>query len=110
MRRPSVQPLAAFALWLVARYAAEVEPDTAGRWLAQAERIVESIDSELWPECVLRDETLAVLGIADLGRAARLDAAARPRGGAGRRPPTWLAGRDPDERAPRQGALLFSSA
>ena len=24
------------------------------------------MDSELWPECVLRDETLAVLGITDL--------------------------------------------
>ena len=61
MRRPSIQPLAAFALWLVARYAAGVAPETAGRWLAHAERIIATIDSELWPESVLRDETLAIL-------------------------------------------------
>jgi hypothetical protein len=68
MRRPSVQPLAAFALWLVARYAASVAPETAGRWLAHAERIIATIDSEVWPECVLRDEAVAVLGIDDLSQ------------------------------------------
>ncbi len=108
MRRPSVQPLAAFALWLAARYAAEVEPETAGRWLAQAERIIEALDSDLWPECVLRDETLAVLGITDLDalldrtppldHAAALDEAA-----------AWLGGRDPAESTPREGALLYSA-
>ena len=67
MRPPSVQPLAAFALWLVGRYAADVAPETAGRWLAHSDRIVAAIDSQLWPERVLRDETLAVLGISDLG-------------------------------------------
>jgi predicted ATPase/DNA-binding SARP family transcriptional activator len=67
MRPPSVQPLAAFALWLVARYAAVVAPETAGQWLAHADRIVSGIDSQLWPERVLREETLAVLGITDLG-------------------------------------------
>jgi predicted ATPase len=66
MRRPGVPPLSAFALWLVARYAAGVAPDAAGRWLAHAERILVAIDSELWPECVLRDETLAVLGVTNL--------------------------------------------
>ncbi|HTA13043.1 MAG TPA: BTAD domain-containing putative transcriptional regulator [Solirubrobacteraceae bacterium] len=66
MRPPGVQPLAAFALWLVARYAADVAPETAGRWLAHSDRIVAAIDSQLWPERVLRDETLAVLGITDL--------------------------------------------
>ena len=39
MRRPGVPPLAAFALWLVARYAAGVGAGGAGRWLAHAERI-----------------------------------------------------------------------
>ncbi len=67
MRPPSVQPLAAFALWLVARYAADVAPETAGRWLAHSDRIVAAIDSQLWPERVLRDEALAVLGVTDLG-------------------------------------------
>ena len=47
MRPPGVQPLAAFALWLVARYAADVAPETAGRWLAHSDRIVAAIDSEL---------------------------------------------------------------
>ena len=62
-----MQPLAAFALWLVARYAADVAPETAGRWLAHSDRIVAAIDSQLWPERVLRDEALAVLGVTDLG-------------------------------------------
>ena len=109
MRRPSVQPLAAFALWLVARYAAGVAPEAAGRWLAHAERILAELDSELWPESVLRDETMAVLGINDLGplldstppldhAAALADAAA------------WLAERDPAEEVPREMAQHFSSA
>jgi predicted ATPase/DNA-binding SARP family transcriptional activator len=101
MRRPSVQPLAAFALWLVARYAAGVAPETAGRWLAHAERIIAAIDSELWPECVLRDETAAVLGIDDLAelreRTPPLDHAA-----ALREAIDWLAERDPAERSPRE--------
>ncbi len=66
MRRPSVAPLAAFALWLVARYAAAVAPEDAGRWLAHAERILLALDSQLWPESVLRDETMEVLGLDDL--------------------------------------------
>jgi hypothetical protein len=101
MRRPSVQPLAAFALWLVARYAAGVAPETAGRQLAHAERIIAAIDSELWPECVLRDETMAVLGIDDLGqvlaRTPPLDHAA-----ALGEAIAWLAERRPDERSPRE--------
>jgi predicted ATPase/DNA-binding SARP family transcriptional activator len=109
MRRPSVQPLSAFGLWLVARYAVTFDPAAAGGWLAQAERIVEAIDSQLWPECALRDETLAALEVFDvhplldatppLDHAAALAQAAE-----------WLAGRDPAESAPRAGALLFSAA
>ena len=67
VRHVSVQPLAAFALWFVARYAAAVAPDSAAQWLAHAERIVVAIDSELWPESILRDECLAVLSIAERG-------------------------------------------
>lgn len=102
-RRPGVPPLAAFALWFVARYAAGVAPETAGQWLAHAARILTALGVELWPECVLRDETLAVLEISDLGavlastppldHTAALAAAA-----------AWLAGRDSDERAPRRAA------
>ncbi|MGO9976489.1 MAG: ATP-binding protein [Solirubrobacteraceae bacterium] len=101
MSRPSIQPLAAFALWLVARYAAGVAPETAGRWLAHAERILLALDSQLWPESVLRDETLAVLGIEDLSllldRTPPLDHAVALAEAA-----AWLAGRDPSERASRK--------
>jgi len=109
MRRPSVQPLAAFALWLVARYAAGVAPETAGQWLAHADRIVAALDSDLWPECVLRDETMTILGITEvepllettppLDHATALSEAA-----------AWLAGRDPAEHARRDGVQPFSSA
>jgi len=98
MRRPSVQALSAFGLWLVARYAAGVAPDAAGRWLVHADRTVAALDSELWPESVLRDETLDVLGIEDvddlrdgvepLDHAAALAQAI-----------TWLGQREPGERA-----------
>jgi predicted ATPase len=100
VRHISVQPLAAFALWFVARYAAAVGSETAVQWLAHAERIVVAIDSQLWPESVLRDECLAILGITEretlsqvspvLDHASALTAAA-----------AWLAERDPAERAPR---------
>jgi len=109
MRRPGVPPLAAFALWLVARYAAGVAPEAAGRWLAHAERIVHALDSELWPESVLRDETMAVLGISDLAplleRTPPLDHAAALAEAA-----AWLAERDPAETAPRQAVGQFTPA
>ncbi len=101
MRRPGVPPLGAFALWFVARYAAGVAPEVAGRLLAHAERILVAIDSELWPESVLREETLAVLGITDLGPLLEstplLDHVA-----ALEQATTWLAGRDPAETAARE--------
>lgn len=100
VRRLGVPPLAVFGLWLVARYAAGVDPDAAAQWLAHAERIVLAINSPLWPERVLRNETMTVLGLTDLslllatvpplGQTAALDQAA-----------AWLAGRDPTERSPR---------
>ena len=101
MRRPSVQ--AAVGVRAVARCAGMrpgSRPDTAGRWLVHAERTVAALDSELWPESVLRDETLAVLGIEDvddlrdgirpLDHAAALAQAI-----------TWLGQRDPGERSAR---------
>jgi predicted ATPase/DNA-binding SARP family transcriptional activator len=109
MRRPGVQPLAIYALWLVARYAAGVDPDAAARWLAHAERSLSILDAQIWPESVLRDETMEVLGIEDLAplleltppfdHAAALDEAIE-----------WLAGRDPDERAPRELVSDLTSA
>jgi predicted ATPase/DNA-binding SARP family transcriptional activator len=109
VRPVSVQPLAAFALWFVARYAAAVAPDCAAEWLAHAERIVVALDSELWPESILRDESLAALsitergsvldGIAPLDHATALEQAA-----------AWLAARGPSERAAREplGELTFA--
>jgi hypothetical protein len=109
MRRPGVPPLAAFALWFVARYAAGVEPSTAAQWLAHAARIVASLDSDLWPESILRDETLDVLGLRDLGAALEatppLDHAAALTAAA-----EWLDARDPSESAPRKVAPELSSA
>lgn len=108
-RHVSVPPLAAFALWLVARYAAGVAPDTVAPWLAHAERIVTAINSELWPESILRDECLAVLSVADLGPlmdgSAPLDHPSALAEAA-----AWLATRDPSERARREpvGALTFA--
>ena len=108
VRNVSVQPLAAFALWFVARYAAAVAPDTAAEWLAHAERLAVAIDSELWPESILRDECLAVLSIAEpsalLAGGATLDYATALAQAA-----AWLGTRDPSERAAREpvGQLTF---
>jgi len=109
VRDVSVQPLAAFALWFVARYAAAVAPETAAQWLVHAERIVVAIDSELWPESILRDECLALLSIAERGSlldgGPSLDQATALAQAA-----AWLATRDPGERAARNpiGELTFS--
>ena len=110
VRGVSVQPLAAFVLWFVARYAAAVNPDGAAQWLAHAERIMVSIDSELWPESILRDECLAVLSVAERGAllegVAALDHATALAEAA-----AWLATRDPSENAPRVpvGQLTFTA-
>jgi predicted ATPase/DNA-binding SARP family transcriptional activator len=109
--RTSVQPLTAFALWLVARYAAAVVPDSAAQWLVHAERIVVAVESELWPESVLRDECLALLGIADRGalldQAAPLDHTQALAAAA-----AWLATRDRTEQALRDplGELIFAAS
>jgi predicted ATPase/DNA-binding SARP family transcriptional activator len=109
VRGISVQPLAAFALWFVARYAAAVAPDTAAQWLVHAERIVVAIDSDLWPESILRDECLAVLGVAE--RTALPDGApSLDHATALAQAAAWLATRDPAERAARDpiGELTFA--
>jgi hypothetical protein len=100
MSRPGVPPLSANALWFVARYAAAVAPGTAGQWLAHAERILATLDSELWPESVLRDETLTMLGIDDLSplldRTPPMDHAEALAAAI-----AWVAERDRTESAPR---------
>jgi predicted ATPase/DNA-binding SARP family transcriptional activator len=102
-RQHGVHPVAVAALWFVARYAAAVEPQSAGRWLALAERIHTELGTARSLEEVLREETMAVLGITDLGPllsavppfdpGAALDDAA-----------TWVASRSPTEIAGR-GAM-----
>jgi predicted ATPase/DNA-binding SARP family transcriptional activator len=100
-RRHGVHSVAVAALWFVARYAAGVDPESAGRWLALAERIRTELDTAGSLEEVLREETMAALGITDLGPllsavppfdpATALDEAA-----------AWVASRSPAESAPRE--------
>ncbi len=99
--RTMVKTDVVYALWFVARYAAAVEPESAGRWLALAEPIRAEFDLEIWPEGELRDETMAILGIDDLQP---LIAATEPldHAAAFAEAAAWLAGRDPAERAPRE--------
>ncbi len=109
MQRPGVPPLAAFALWFVARYAATVDPAAAGRWLAHAARIVETLDSDLWPECDLRDETLSVFGISDVS-ALLAGTPVVDHAHAVAEAVVWLDARPVDELAPRIVARQFSDA
>jgi hypothetical protein len=82
-----------------------IAPELSLRWLVHAERVLVSLGSNLWPESVLRDESLAALGIADLGPflgdVPTLDPAdALAEAGA------WLARRDPEEAATRPRGLV----
>jgi predicted ATPase/DNA-binding SARP family transcriptional activator len=99
-RRHGVHSVAVAALWFVARYAAGVDPESVGRWLALAERIRAELDTGRLPEEALREETMEVLGITEVGS---LLVAATPLD------PTsvlddaaaWVASRSPTEIAPR---------
>ena len=107
-RHHGIHSVAVAALWFVARYAAGVDPGSAGRWLALAERIRTDGDTTRSLEEVLREETMAVLGITDLTEllatvpsfdpAAALDDAA-----------AWVASRSPTEIAPREPAARLAS-
>jgi predicted ATPase/DNA-binding SARP family transcriptional activator len=107
-RRHGVHSVAVAALWFVARYAAGVEPESARRWLALAERIQTESETARSLEEVLREETMAVLGIADLGPllsgapsfepATALDEAA-----------AWVASRSAAEIAPRERVTRLAS-
>jgi hypothetical protein len=100
-RKIGVHSVGAAALQFVARYAVEIEPDSAGRFLALAERIIVDWDTGRSLEDVLREETLQLLGVTDLDSlmaqtpsvdpVAALDEAA-----------AWVAARPQDEIAPRQ--------
>jgi predicted ATPase/DNA-binding SARP family transcriptional activator len=108
-RATAVRPDAVVGLWFASRYAATLEPETARRWLADAERIRAELDQDFWPESVLRDETMGVLGSEDPGppiEAARSDDYAAVLAEAA----AWLAARDPAESAPRDPVLLIAPA
>ena len=95
-RRTGVKTDAVIALWFVARYAADTDPVSAGVWLAHAERILAELDSAIWPESILRDETMAVLGIDDLAPlVARTPVVDHPSAVADAA--AWLSARDPGE-------------
>jgi hypothetical protein len=99
-RKVGVPALGAFVLWLVAVYAADVAPDTAGRWIVHGERIRVAMGSALWPETGPRDEALAALGLTDL--ALLLDGTpVRDHAEALADAAAWLAARAPDECARR---------
>jgi predicted ATPase/DNA-binding SARP family transcriptional activator len=109
MQKTGVPPHAVFTLWFVARYAAAVAPDAAPQWLAHAERIRDDIGTDFWPESVLRDEAMSILGITDVASLlegipplAQADAVAEAA--------AWLAERDPDEAAPRDQGLALTDA
>jgi len=106
-RRHGVHSVGVAALWFVARYAAGVDPESAGRWLTLAERIHIELDPGRLPEDVLREEVMAVLGIIDLepllaatppsDPAATLDEAV-----------AWVAARSPTEIVPRERVSAMS--
>jgi predicted ATPase len=104
-RRHGVHSVAVAALWFVARYASEVDPDSAGRWLALAERIRTELDTARSLEGELRDETMAVLGITDLGPLLSAVPPFDP-GAALDEAVTWVVSRSPTEIAPRTGVGL----
>jgi hypothetical protein len=100
MRVPLVPPLSVLALWLAALYATAVDRQAAIRWLVHAERVFMTVNAELWPEAMIRDEALAALELDSvkslldvepvLDHTAAVDAAIE-----------WLGSRDPEESAAR---------
>ena len=109
MRAPGVLPLTAFALWLIARYAAGLDADFALDCLARVQRLLDPTGAEIWPECVLRDEALGLLDGADLS--ARVAALASVDADAAFDAAlSWLERRDPRERVARANVLALGRA
>jgi hypothetical protein len=46
-----------------ARYAAAFDREAGIHWLAQAEHIYRNLGTQMWPECDVRDQAMAALGI-----------------------------------------------
>ena len=74
-----------------------------------SDRIVAAIDSQLWPERVLRDETLAVLGC-HRSRAAAESTPPLDHVTAHAEATAWVAGRNAAERATRTPSRSLSQA
>jgi hypothetical protein len=108
-RRHGVHSVAVAALWFVARYAAEVDRESAERWLALTERIRIEQDTGRSLEEGLREETMAVLGITDLGGLLAATPSSAP-DAALEEAAAWVASRSPAEVAPRRplGGLASS--
>jgi predicted ATPase/DNA-binding SARP family transcriptional activator len=109
IERSQVQPLMVFGLWFAARYAAGVDDlDAAAGMLARAEAIRAALSLDLWPEQVLRDETLAVLSRAGADQPDEVEATvSAPVALADAI--SWVAGRPAGEVAVRAGAERFLS-
>lgn len=99
--RPGLKPLSVIGLWFVARYASGVQSPTAAIWLTHAERLVAELDTDLWPESTLREET-ATLVTDDEVAAARVGTASRDHQAALADATAWLGERDPVEQSVRQ--------
>ena len=96
-----------FGLWFAARYAAGVDEfAVAASLLARAEAIRAALGLDLWPEEVLRDETLAVLSEVGADRPAAL-AEAVVAAEALAEAISWVSGRPAGEVAVRAGAARF---
>ncbi len=54
-------------IWLLARYAVGYDGRLAADWLVKADRLMRERELDLWPEIQLRDETLQLLGVGDVG-------------------------------------------
>jgi predicted ATPase/DNA-binding SARP family transcriptional activator len=99
--RAAVRPLAIVAIWLVARYAAEVDRDASIRFMLAAEQLFVRLDIQIWPEDDLRAQTLAVLSLDGLTvdvRAPEPDFMATLASAV-----EWLSERDPSEVAVQLG-------
>jgi predicted ATPase/DNA-binding SARP family transcriptional activator len=107
IERSQVQPLMVFGLWFAARYAAGVDDlGAAAGMLARAEAIRAALSLDLWPEELLRDETLAVLSRAGADQPEEVEATvSAPVALADAI--SWVAGRPAGEVAVRAGAERF---
>jgi hypothetical protein len=100
-RHHGVHSVAVAGLWFVARYAAGVQPEVAGRWLALAHRLETEFDTGTSLVEDLRAETMEILGITDLAPLVAATPSVDPFTALDEAA-AWVASRSPDEVAPRE--------